>query len=90
MGADPTEWDLVALGLGLGGLAAFAQRPITRVRARLSTIGRTALAWATYPAGALVLVLTLLVAAAIGPLAAWSFLVGLLGARTLLIGDVEA
>lgn len=87
MGADPTQWDLVALGVALGGLAAFAQLPITRMRVRLSTDGRTTLAWATYPAGALVLALTVVVAGAIGPLAAWSFLIGLLGARTLLIGD---
>lgn len=87
MGADPSQWDLVALGIALGGVAAFAQLPLNRIRTRLSTDGRTSLAWATYPAGALVLGATLVVAAAVGPLAAWSFLVGVLGARTLLIGD---
>ncbi|MND04094.1 hypothetical protein D3C83_242190 [compost metagenome] len=60
------------------------------MRARLGSGGRTGLAWVTYPAGALFVGLTLLVAAMVGPLAGWAFLVGLLGTRTLLIGDAES
>lgn len=87
MGADATASDLIAIGISLGAIAAFVQRPLTRLRARLSLGGRTALAWTTYPAGVLVLAAALATAAGVGSLAGCAFVVGLLGTRVLVIGD---
>ncbi len=90
MGVHASPSELVAIGIALGGVAAFAQLPLVRLRARWVVGGRTGLARATYPAGFAMLGLALLLAASMGPLSALSFLVGLFGARTLVIGDVSA
>lgn len=87
MGADATASDLIAIGISLGAVVAFAQRPLGRLRARLHVDGRPALAWTTYPAGALVLVAALATAAGAGSLAGCAFIVGLVGTRVLVIGD---
>lgn len=87
MGTDATASDLIAIGISLGAIAAFVQRPLLRLRARFHAVGRTRLAWTTYPAGALVLAATLLAAAGAGSLAGCAFIVGLVGTRILVLGD---
>jgi hypothetical protein len=87
MGGDATPSDLIAIGISLGAVAALAQRPLVRLRARLHVVGRTALAWTTYPASALVLLAALVTAAGAGSLAGCAFVVGLVGTRVLVIGD---
>lgn len=83
-----TASDLIAIGISLGAVAAFAQRPLDRLRAQLHIGGRRALAWTTYPAAGLVLVTALVMAAGAGSLAGGcAFVVGLLGTRVLVIGD---
>lgn len=83
-----TASDLIAIGITLGAIAAFAQRPLARLRAELHGGGRRALAWTTYPAAGLVLVGALVMAARTGSLAGGcAFVVGLLGTRVLVMGD---
>ncbi len=89
MGAHVSLSELVAIGIALGGASAFVQLPIARLRMRWLMGGRPGLARVTYPAGFLVLAMALGLAASIGPLSALAYLVGLLGARTLVIGDVS-
>jgi hypothetical protein len=86
MAADPNASEQVALGIALGALASVAQLPLGRLRARLALDGRHTLAFATYPLGGVVLLATLAAAISVAPLAAWAFLVGSLGMRTLVLG----
>lgn len=78
------------LGLVLGVVGGGAHLALTWWRARLITSGRTGLAWTIYPLGLAAVGLTLYGAARVAPIAAWLFVVGLLGSRFVTLHLVRS
>ncbi|HEY8432723.1 MAG TPA: hypothetical protein VIL20_30340 [Sandaracinaceae bacterium] len=74
-----------AIGMVLGALGSLAHLWITRARAGLVVRGRPGVAWALQPLGFAALAAFFVAAAKVAPLAAWCFVIGVFGARAIVL-----